>query len=38
MLPSVNNPYGEGNATQKIIDVLKKLPIPEELKKEFYDL
>ena len=38
MLPSVNNPYGEGNATQKIIDVLKKLSIPEELKKEFYDL
>jgi GDP/UDP-N,N'-diacetylbacillosamine 2-epimerase (hydrolysing) len=38
MLPSVNNPYGEGNATQKIIDVLKKTPIPEEPKKEFYDL
>lgn len=38
MLPSVNNPYGEGNATQKIIDVLIKTPIPEEPKKEFYDL
>ena len=38
MLPSVANPYGEGDATEKIMDVLKNEPIPEEPKKEFYDL
>lgn len=34
----VQNPYGEGDASQKILDVLKEHPIPKELKKEFYDL
>ena len=38
MLPSVVNPYGEGNATEKIMDVLKNKAIPQEPKKEFYDL
>jgi GDP/UDP-N,N'-diacetylbacillosamine 2-epimerase (hydrolysing) len=38
ILPSVVNPYGEGNATEKIIEVLKNKNIPKELKKEFYDL
>lgn len=38
MLPSVDNPYGEGDATEKIADILKNEPIPEEPKKEFYDL
>ena len=38
MLPSVMNPYGEGDATDKIIDVLKNTEIPQEPKKEFYDL
>ena len=38
ILPSVVNPYGEGNATEKIMAVLKNEPIPKELKKEFYDL
>jgi GDP/UDP-N,N'-diacetylbacillosamine 2-epimerase (hydrolysing) len=38
ILPSVSNPYGEGDATEKIMDVLKNEPIPGELKKEFYDL
>ena len=38
MLQSVVNPYGEGNSTEKIMDVLKNKPIPEETKKEFYDL
>ena len=38
MLQSVVNPYGEGDSTEKIMDVLKNKPIPEETKKEFYDL
>ena len=38
MLPSVVNPYGEGDATEKIMAVLKHQPIPKETKKEFYDL
>ena len=38
ILPSVVNPYGEGNATEKIIEVLKNKNIPKELKKGFYDL
>jgi len=37
-LQPVVNPYGEGEATEKILDVLKTQPIPKELKKEFYDL
>ncbi len=38
ILPSVDNPYGKGNATEKIIAVLRDDPIPKELKKEFYNL
>jgi len=38
ILPTVVNPYGEGNATEKIMDVLKQQSIPKETKKEFYDL
>jgi GDP/UDP-N,N'-diacetylbacillosamine 2-epimerase (hydrolysing) len=38
MLQSVVNPYGEGDSTYQIMDVLKNKPIPEETKKEFYDL
>ena len=37
-LKSVLNPYGEGNATNKILEVLKNNPIPTEIKKEFHDL
>ena len=37
-LQSVSNPYGEGNATKKILEVLKRNPIPKEIKKKFYDL
>ena len=35
---SVVNPYGVGNATDKIMAILKNETIPKELKKEFYDL
>jgi len=38
MLLMVVNPYGEGEATERILDVLKNQPIPKETKKEFYDL
>jgi len=38
ILPSVVNHYGEGDATEKIMDVLKNKAIPQELKKDFYDL
>jgi GDP/UDP-N,N'-diacetylbacillosamine 2-epimerase (hydrolysing) len=38
ILPSVENPYGKGNAIEKIMKVLLKVGIPSEPKKEFYDL
>ena len=38
ILKHVKNPYGEGEATEKIMNILKTHPIPKELKKEFYDL
>ena len=38
ILETVENPYGEGGAAQKIINVLKNEDIPEELKKLFNDL
>ena len=37
-LSSVVNPYGEGDASDKIYKILKTIDIPMELKKEFYDL
>jgi GDP/UDP-N,N'-diacetylbacillosamine 2-epimerase (hydrolysing) len=37
-LKTVSNPYGNGKATEKIMKILKKTKIPDELKKEFYDL
>ena len=38
ILSNVKNPYGEGDATEKILDILKNSPLPLEPKKEFYDL
>jgi len=38
ILPSVVSPYGDGNATARIIEVLKNMKFPKGLKKEFYDL
>ena len=37
-IDKVKNPYGKGDATKKIIKLLINQPIPEEIKKEFYDL
>mgnify|MGYP001425139968 CR=1 FL=1 len=38
ILTTVENPYGKGDATEKIMDVLKNKTIPIRLKKKFYDL
>ena len=38
ILSKTDNPYGKGNATEKIMAVLRDSPIPKELKKEFYNL
>jgi len=35
---SVQNPYGDGDAIEKILDILLNEDIPKEMKKEFYDL
>ena len=32
------NPYGEGNSSGKIVDVLKNLPLDDLIKKQFHDL
>ena len=38
ILQLVENPYGKGDATEQIIEVLRKTLVPKEPKKEFYDL
>ena len=38
ILPIVVNPYGDGDVTDKIMNVLKNVPLPKEPKKEFYNL
>ncbi|MBF89506.1 MAG: UDP-N-acetylglucosamine 2-epimerase (hydrolyzing) [Candidatus Marinimicrobia bacterium] len=38
LLSTVVNPYGDGSASEKIIEVLKNDKIPAELKKEFHNL
>ena len=37
-LHSVRNPYGDGDAIEKIMSILSNKPIPEDMKKDFYDL
>ena len=38
MLSSVKNPYGDGNASTKIIEILQDEKFPKEVKKKFYNL
>jgi len=38
ILPTIENPYGKGNASEKIIEILQKLKIPKQPKKKFYNL
>lgn len=37
-LPHTRNPYGEGGASEKTVEVLKRYPLQAILKKTFYDL
>lgn len=37
MLKTVRNPYGEGGASEKIVQVLQDFPLESILKKTFYD-
>lgn len=37
-LKAVRNPYGEGGASEKIVQVLKEYPLESILKKSFHDL
>jgi GDP/UDP-N,N'-diacetylbacillosamine 2-epimerase (hydrolysing) len=36
-LASVQNPYGEGGASEKIVRVLEEMGLDAILKKKFYD-
>jgi len=38
ILAKKENPYGKGGATEKIMEILKNLIIPKQLKKDFYNL
>lgn len=38
ILDKVENPYGDGHAIEKIINVLKKEELPKNIKKIFFDL
>jgi len=38
ILTMVDSPYGEGNSTEKIMEVLENANIPEETKKTFYNI
>jgi len=37
-LGAVSSPYGDGGASARVIDIVKKLPLDVILKKNFYDL
>jgi GDP/UDP-N,N'-diacetylbacillosamine 2-epimerase (hydrolysing) len=37
-LKTVRNPYGEGGASEKIVQILRDYPLETALKKSFYDL
>lgn len=38
ILQNVSNPYGEGNSSNKIVEVIQNMPLENILKKEFYNL
>lgn len=37
LLPTVENPYGDGGASKKIIDILSRISLDDILKKTFFD-
>ncbi len=38
MLKTVENPYGKGGASQRIVEALRDTPLENVIKKSFYDL
>jgi len=38
ILKNVKNPYGEGGASNRIIEILKNKELPKDIKKQFYDV
>ena len=38
LLAKTENPYGDSDATMKIIEIIEKTLIPKSLKKKFYNL
>ena len=38
VLKSAKNPYGEGNASQKIIKILEEVKLPNSTEKKFFDI
>ena len=37
-LAKVKNPYGDGGASKKMLELLKKMNFGKALKKKFYDI
>tara|TARA_Y100001958_G_C21248319_1_gene580871 strand:- start:8510 stop:9718 length:1209 start_codon:yes stop_codon:yes gene_type:complete len=37
-LKNIKNPYGDGNTSNRILEIINKLHLPNQFKKEFYDL
>lgn len=37
-LKDVRNPYGEGGASEKIVEIIRRAPLPMTMKKSFFDL
>jgi GDP/UDP-N,N'-diacetylbacillosamine 2-epimerase (hydrolysing) len=38
VLKNVRNPYGEGGASERIVEILRRVPLPMTMKKSFFDL
>jgi GDP/UDP-N,N'-diacetylbacillosamine 2-epimerase (hydrolysing) len=34
----VSNPYGNGGASEKVVDIIKQYPLQDIVKKHFYDI
>jgi UDP-N-acetylglucosamine 2-epimerase len=37
-LKDLKNPYGDGNASEKIVEVLKNVQVSKKLQKRFYEI
>lgn len=38
ILPSVRNPYGDGGASERVVEIIRDYPLDSILKKSFYDI